>query len=468
MHSSTPSSTSLRGDIAAAIRGRSFNYTSGSLWRAIIVLSIPMVLEMVMQSVLEVVDIYFVGRLGADAVAAVGITASLIIIVFAIGLGLSMAATAMVARRTGEGDPEGASSTVWQAFLLTIGVAIPVGFVCVFIADDLLRLMGASAAVVEVGTGYAQVMLGTNATILLLFLFNAVFRGAGDASMAMRALWMANILNIILDPILIFGWGPVPAMGVTGAAVATAIGRGTGVAYQIWILMGGRGRLRVLRRHMVVHGSVLRRLVRISLPGMMQYLVGTASWLALMRIMAEFGSEALAGYTVAIRIIVFALLPSWGIANAAATLVGQNLGAKQPDRAVRSVWYCTAVDAVFLALMGATFWWFADTVVLWFVFDAAAVSVGVQSIRILTAAYPIWAVSMVLIQAFNGAGDTTTPTWIHLFAFWVIQLPVAWWLALQTELGPEGVFWGIVAGQLAAALISIWQFRLGRWKLAVV
>jgi len=460
--------SSLIGDIGAALRGKSLDYTVGSLWRAIIVLSIPMVLEMLMQSVFEVADIYFVGRLGADAVAAVGLTASLIILVFAVGLGLSMATSAMVARRIGEGDPEGAACSVWQAFILTTAVAIPVGIACVFLADDLLRLMGATPGVVEIGTGYAQVMLGSNATVLLLFLFNAVFRGAGDASVAMRALWIANVLNIILDPILIFGFGPVPAMGVTGAAVATAIARGVGVGYQIWILVRGSSRIRIARRHLVLQASVLRRLFRIALPGMMQYLVGTASWLALMRIMAEFGSEALAGYTVAIRIIIFALLPSWGIANAAATLVGQNLGAGQPDRAERSVWYVTAVDTVFLILMGATFFIFADTVVRWFVTDPEAVRVGILSIRILTSAYPIWAVGMVIIQAFNGSGDTTTPTWINFVAFWIVQIPAAWFLAVPGGFGPAGIFWAIVMGQTLAAVIAVVYFRRGNWKDTIV
>ncbi|MEQ9104009.1 MAG: MATE family efflux transporter [Rhodothermales bacterium] len=473
MHSSTDNahaaySSSLWRDISAAMRGAQFDYTSGNLWRAIIILAIPMVLEMVMQSVLEVVDIYFVGRLGADAVAAVGLTASLIIIIFAIGLGLGIAATAMVARRIGEKDVDGAGATVWQAVLLTLAVALPTGVFAIFTADDLLRLMGATESVVAIGTPYAQVMLGSNVVILMLFLLNAVFRGAGDASVAMRVLWIANILNIILDPILIFGWGPIPAYGVMGAAVATAIGRAAGIGYQVWILMGGRTRLQLRRKHMVLQTSVMRRLVRISLPGMAQYLVGTASWLALMRIMAEFGSEALAGYTVAVRIIIFALLPSWGIANAASTLVGQNLGAKQPDRAATSVWYCTLADVVFLSLMGVGFWIFADEVVGIFVSEAGARAVGVQSIHILTLAYPIWAVSMVIIQAFNGAGDTSTPTWIHFLAFWVLQLPAAWYLALHQEMGPLGVFLAIVAGQSAAAVMGAVMFRRGSWKATEV
>jgi putative MATE family efflux protein len=455
---------SLGSEILGVLRGRTRDYTRGSLWRAIIVLSVPMVLEMAMQSVFEVVDIYFVGRLGAEAVAAVGLTASLIIIVFAVGLGLSLAATAMVARRIGEKDERGAASAAWQCVVLTLAVAVPAGLVAVFISDDLLRLMGAAEAVVRTGTGYAQVMLGTNVVILLLFLFNAVFRGAGDAATAMKALWIANLFNIALDPLFIFGLGPVPAMGTTGAAIATAVGRAVGVGYQVHVLFRGSGRLRMTRQDMAFDESVARRLLRISGPGMLQYLVGTASWLALMRMMAVFGSEAVAGYTVAIRVIVFALLPSWGISNAASTLVGQNLGARRPERAERSVWYCTVVDMVFLTVLGAVFFVFAEPVVRLFVSEAGAVSVGVRSMKILTAAYPIWAVGMVTVQSFNGAGDTRTPTWIHFCAFWIIQLPVAWVLAVPGGMGPTGIFVAIVIGQTMAAAGAGWMFRRGGWK----
>lgn len=459
---------SLLSEIVGALRGRTRDYTSGSIWRAIIVLSVPMVLEMAMQSVFEVVDIYFVGKLGADAVAAVGLTTSLIIIVFAVGLGLSLAATAMVARRIGEKDERGAARAAWQSVVLTIVVAVPLGLVAVFVSDDLLRLMGATEAVIAAGTGYAQVMLGTNAVILLLFLFNAIFRGAGDAATAMKALWLANILNIVLDPVFIFGFGPVPAMGATGAAVATAVGRAVGVGYQLYVLFGPTGNIRLTRRDMVLDESVLRRLLRISGPGMLQYLVGTASWLALMRMMAVFGSEALAGYTVAIRVIIFALLPSWGISNAAGTLVGQNLGAKRPDRAEKSVWYCTAVDTVFLTVLGAVFFVFADPVVRMFVSEPGAIAVGVRSMKILTAAYPIWAISMVTVQSFNGAGDTTTPTWIQFVAYWIVQIPAAWILAISAGYGPTGIFIAIVIGQSVAALAAGWMFKRGAWKTVEV
>lgn len=451
-------------DITDALRGRSRDYTKGSLWRAIIVLSVPMVLEMLMQSIFEIADIFFVGRLGSEAVAAVGLTAALIIIVFAIGLGLSMAATAMVARRVGARDTDGAARSAWQAIVLTVAFAVPAGALGAAYAPELLGLMGASESVREIGSGYAAVMLGSNLVILLLFLFNAIFRGAGDASAAMRALWLANILNIVLDPIFIFGWGPVPAMGVTGAAVATAIGRGVGVAYQIWLLTAGKTSVRLERRHCRLDLSIQRTLIRVAGPGMLQYLVGTASWLAVMRLMAGFGSDALAGYTVAIRVIIFALLPSWGISNAAATLVGQNLGADQPDRAERSVWYCTLLDMGFLALMGITFWILAPQTVAIFVDAPAARAVGIESMRILTLIYPIWAVGMVTVQSFNGAGDTTTPTWIHFFCFWVLQLPLAWLLAYPAGWGTAGVFWAIAGAQVVAAIVCAHLFRQGRWK----
>lgn len=459
-----PNSTSLWRDIIGALRGKTHDYTSGSLWRAILVLSVPMVLEMMMQSVFEIVDIFFVGRLGSDAVAAVGLTASFIIILFAIGLGLSMAASAMVARRIGENDPDGAARASWQAIVLTVGFGIPAGILGAYFAPEILGFMGASDHVKEIGSGYAAVMTGSNLVILLLFLFNAIFRGAGDASAAMRALWLANILNIILDPMFIFGFGPIPEMGVTGAAVATTIGRSVGVAYQIWILLGGRTRVQLRREHCHLDRSVLRTTLKISGPGMLQYLVGTASWLAVMRLVADFGSDALAGYTIAIRVIIFALLPSWGVSNAAATLVGQNLGAGKPERAEKSVWLCTWLDVAFLSTLGLIFWILAPEVVAIFVTAPEAKRVGIESMRILTMIYPVWAVGMVTVQSFNGAGDTKTPTWIHFFSFWLFQIPVAWYLAHEGGFGTAGIFYAIAVAQCVAAAWSAYLFRKGRWK----
>ncbi len=459
---------SLWSDIRDSIRGSRRDYTTGSIGRAILVLAVPMVLEMLMQSVFEVADIYFVGRLGADAVAGVGLSASLIILVFAIGLGLAMAAAAVVARRMGEKDHEGAAHSAAQAILASVAVSIPIGIAGAWYAPELLALMGASASVIEIGTGYTAVLFGSNITIILLFLINSIFRGAGDAASAMRALWMANLLNIALDPIFIFGLGPVPAMGATGAAVATAIGRSVGVAYQLKILFGGTGNLKLALRHFGIDRALIARLLRISGPGMLQYLVGTASWMALMRIMAEFGSEALAGYTIGIRVIVFALLPSWGVSNAAATMVGQNLGALKPDRAERSVWICVVVDAVFLGLLGLLIIVANKPIMELFSSDPEVIRIGSRALWIMALSFPIWAVGMITVQAFNGAGDTTTPTWINLGAYWIIQIPLAWYMAIPLGMGPTGVFIVIGIAQVVLAIIGVVLFRKGIWKRKVV
>lgn len=459
---------SIWSDIRDSIRGSRRDYTQGSIGRAILVLAVPMVLEMMMQSVFEVADIWFVGKLGADSVASVGLAASLIILVFAIGLGLAMAAAAVVARRIGEKDHEGAAHSAAQAIIACVGVSIPIGILGAVYAPELLTLMGATASVVEVGSGYTAVLFGSNLTILLLFLINSVFRGAGDAAAAMRALWIANILNIALDPIFIFGFGPVPAMGTTGAAVATAIGRSIGVAYQLKILFGGSGNLKLGLRHFGIDPALIGRLLKISGPGMLQYLVGTASWMALMRIMAEFGSEALAGYTIAIRVIIFALLPSWGVANAAATMVGQNLGALKPDRAERSVWICCLVDAVFLGALGLVIIAFSRPLMTAFTADPEVIRVGARALWIMALSFPIWAVGMITVQAFNGAGDTTTPTWINLMAYWIVQIPLAWYMALPMGLGPTGVFIVIGIAQVVLAIIGTIWFRTGVWKRKVV
>ncbi|MFT5515064.1 MAG: putative MATE family efflux protein [Rhodothermales bacterium] len=432
------------------------------------VLAIPMVLEMMMQSVFEVVDIYYVGKLGADAVASVGLAASLIIVVFAIGLGLAMAAAAVVARRIGEKDPEGAAHTAAQAILASIVISIPIGVVGAIYAPELLGLMGASPSVVQVGSGFAAVLFGSNITILLLFLINSVFRASGDAASAMRALWLANLLNIALDPVFIFGFAFIPAMGATGAAVATAIGRSIGVAYQLKILFGSGGQIRLRPHHFMVDGALIKRLLRISGPGMIQYLVGTASWMALMRIMAVFGSEALAGYTISIRVIIFALLPSWGVANAAATMVGQNLGAKKPDRAERSVWICAAVDAVFLGVLGLVIGLASEPIMHAFTQDPEVIRIGARSMSIMALSFPIWAVGMITVQAFNGAGDTTTPTWINLISYWIVQLPLAWYLAVPAGYGPTGVFATIAISQVVLAAVGTIWFRRGSWKRKIV
>lgn len=455
-------------DLKGAFLGVQHDYTNGPLGRAIFLLSVPMVLEMLMQAVFEVADVFFVSKLGADAVAAVGIGASLLILVFTIGIGLSMAATAVVARRIGEQDPEGGAVAAFQAFILTLAISIPVALLGIIYAPEMLMLMGASPEVVEIGTPYCAILFGTNITILLLFLLNAVFRGTGDAVLAMRVLWLANGLNIILDPILIFGLGPVPAMGVTGAAVATAIGRGTGVVLQLYLLTRGSGRIRWARRHMKLVPTVMKGLLKVSGPGMVQYMVGTASWLLLIRILAAFGSAALAGYTIAIRVFVFALLPSWGLGNAAATLVGQNLGAGKPDRAERSVWITSFTNVVFLGLFSLILLFQSEAIVRFFTPEPEVVFYGAMGLEIISYSYIFLAFGMVTVQAFNGAGDTTTPTWINLISYWIVQLPLAYALAHPYGMGPQGVFIAITVSQIVLAGIGVLWFRQGKWKLKQV
>ncbi len=451
-------------DIWAAITGNQQSFTEGPLGRAILILAVPMVLEMLMQAVFEVADVFFVGKLGAEAVAAVGITASVLVLVFAIGIGLAMAATAMVARRYGEGDSDGASRAAVQSIIVAALVSIPIAVIGVVYAKDLLQLMGADAAVVQVGIPYFRIMFASNIVILLLFLINSVFRGTGDAVFAMRSLWIANILNIILDPIFIFGFMFVPAMGVTGAAIATVIGRGIGVAYQLRLLTSGRGRITIRRDHMALNSNVMTALLRVSGPGVLQYLVGTASWMGIMRILTEFGSAVVAGYTIAIRIIVFALLPSWGIGNAAATLVGQNLGALKPDRAERSVWITGWINTAFLSVSGLLMWIFAEQILRVFTDVPAAIEAGAECLRIIAYSYPFFGFGMVIVQAFNGAGDTWTPTKINFIAFWIIQIPLALWLGFRVFDSPSGVYLAIAFAQASLAVIGSWWFSRGTWK----
>ena len=451
-------------EVRTVFKGGHKDYTSGGIGRAIVLLAIPMVLEMLMQSVFELVDAYFVGQLGADALAAVGVAGSLLILVLAVGFALSMAVTATVARRIGEKDEEGAGVASFQALVLGLVISIPVSLLGIFFAPEMLRLMATPESVIEVGTGYTAVLFGTNAVIMFLFLINAIFRGAGDAVLAMKVLAVANALNIILDPLLIFGWGPFPEMGVTGAAVATSIGRGLGIGYQIYLLVGGKSRihLRVEQARIVV--DVMKRLIRISGPAVLQYLIGTASWLALFRIINTFGEAAAAGYTVAIRILIFALLPSWGMGNAAATLVGQNLGAGKPDRAERSVWISSYSNAVFLGIVAVCMYIFAEPLMAFFTDDAKVIEIGMDCLRIVSYTYVLFAFGMVTVQAFNGAGDTTTPTWINFVSYWLVQIPVAYVLAHPVGWEASGVFAAVAVAQAALALISVWIFRLGYWK----
>src|SRR5467141_151457 len=469
-HSPSPEGTpanppGLWSSIREALRGSHQDFTTGSLNRAILLLAIPMVLEMVLESLFAVVDVFWVGRLGADAVATVGLTESLLSLVFAVGLGLSLSTTAMVARRIGEKDPAGAAVAGVQAIVIGIGISFLIGIPCAFYGPQLLGMMGASPQIVAVGGGYARIALGGSGAIMLLFLNNAIFRGAGDAAIAMRLLWVSNIINLVLDPCLIFGWGPFPKLGVTGAALATFTGRSIGVLYQFYRLLRGSERIRILRSQIHLNFSVLLRLLRVSLTGILQFAIAHPSWPGLVRIVSIFGPAALAGYTIAIRVVIFAILPSWGLSNAAATLVGQNLGAKQPERAEAAVWRTGLYNMLFLGSLGVFFVLLAEPVIRLFTHDPAVVPLAVSCLRILSYGNIGYAYGMVMLQAFNGAGDTVTPTIVHFFGFWLLEIPLAWFLAITLGMQSRGVFWSIVIAEAAIAAAGIILFKRGRWKV---
>ncbi len=449
--------------VREALVGTHRDYTEGSIGRAITLLAIPMVLEMVMESMFGVTDMFWVSHLGKDAVATVALTESMLTLVFVVAMGLSMATTAFVARRIGEKDPAGAAVAAVQAIIIGLVVSAVWGVAGVLFAQDLLRLMGATPSIIATGQRYTAVLLGGSVTILLLFLTNAVFRGAGDAAIAMRVLWLANIINIALDPCFIFGLGPFPRLGVEGAAVATTIGRGCGVAYQLTVLLRGQGRVVIRVQQIRVHAEVMWRLLKVSFNGMFQFLLSMGSWVALVRMIALFGSAALAGYAIAIRVVIFVILPSWGMSNAAATLVGQNLGAGKPDRAAQSVWRAGFYNMIFLGSVALIFLVFAEPVIRLFTNDPAVLPVGVACLRVVSCGNVCYAYGMVMVQAFNGAGDTFTPMIINLFCYWLFQLPLAWILSHQTHLGPTGVFLAIPIAEAGIAVVSILVFRRGRW-----
>jgi len=450
--------------VREAIGGSRQDFTEGSLGRAILLLAVPMILEMLMESVFAIVDVFWVSRLGADAVATVGITESMLAIVYAISLGLSMSAAAMVARRIGERNPDQAAVSAVQAIGVGVMVGLVVGATGTVLAPKLLQLMGASTELVASGHRYTSVMLGSSFVILQLFLINAIFRGAGDAAIAMRVLWLANLINLLLDPCLIFGLGPFPALGVTGAAVATTTGRSVGVIYQLVVLARGRSRIVVRREHLQLHPIVMLRLLRLSANGILQVAIGTASWLGLVRILSRFGSNALAGYTIGVRIILFALLPSWGMSNAAATLVGQNLGARRPDRAERSVWLAGFYNMCFLGGVGLLFVLFAPGLIRLFTSDPLVTPFAVDCLRIVSCGFLFYAYGLVFSQAFNGAGDTLTPTLLNLTCFWLWEIPMAYLLSIRLGLGPRGVFVSITIAFSTLALLGGLVFRRGRWK----
>jgi putative MATE family efflux protein len=454
---------SLWQSVKEALRGSHQDYTTGSLNRSILLLAIPMVLEMVLESLFAVVDVFWVSHLGADAIATVGLTESVLTLVFAVGMGLGMSTTAMVARRIGEKDADGAAISAVQAVFLGLIVSLSLGVPFFMLAPRVLGLMGATPAIIASGTNYTRIALGGSGVVLMLFLNNAIFRGTGDAAIAMRLLWVSNILNLILDPCLIFGLGPFPKMGVTGAALATFTGRGIGVLYQFYRLGKGTERLQILSRHLRLHGTVLWRLVRVSISGILQFLISQASWIGLVRIVSLFGASAVAGYTIGIRIVIFAILPSWGLSNAAATLVGQNLGAGHPDRARNAVWRTGLWNMIFLGSVGIVFIAFAPWIIGLFTSDRAVVPVAINCLRIFSCGNIAFAYGMVLLQAFNGAGDTVTPTYINIFGFWILEIPLAWWLATQTRMHTNGVFISVVVAESVIVLISIVIFRQGRW-----
>ena len=462
--SSTPKPsrwTTIRESLAGSHHG---SYTEGSIDRAIVLLAVPMVLELVLESVFAVVDVFFVSRVGPDAVATVGLTEAMMTLIYAVAMGLGMGATATVARRMGEKDPDGAAIAAVQAIALGLLVAIPVGLLGFSFARPLLALMGATPDVLA-HSSFTAILFGFNGVILMLFLINAVFRGAGDAAIAMRVLWIANAINICLDPCLIFGLGPFPRLGVTGAAVATTTGRGVGVLVQLYFLSRNDGRIVVRRRHLRLNPAVMVNMLRLSGSAVFQMFIGTTSYIGVMRIIASFGSVSVAACTIVIRIIMFVLMPSWGLSNAAATLVGQNLGAGQPERAESSAWRACWLNVAVLGVLGVLFVVFADVVVGWFTRDPAVLPIATLGLRIISGGFPFYAAGYVLTQSFNGAGDTWTPTLINLGCFWLFEIPLAYILGRSLGYGPPGVFWAMAIAFSVMSVVSAWLFRRGTWKL---
>ena len=447
-----------------ALSGEHRDYTTGNIGRLIVLLAIPMVLEMLMESLFGIVDIYFVARLGADSVATVMLTESNLVLVFGIALGLSMATTAVVARRIGEKDPQGAAVAATQSIIVGLALSLVVGVIGIAFAPQLLRVMGATPAVIAIGHRYTATLLGGSLVIFLIFLINAIFRGAGDPALAMRTLWLANAINIVLDPCLINGWGPFPHLGVMGAAVATTTGRGIGVAYQLHALMSGKSRVRIRLSQIRLNVDVMTRLIRVSFSGMIQFLIATASWLVLIRIVSLFGTAAVAGYGLGIRIFMFVLMPSWGLSNAAATMVGQNLGAGHPERSEQAVYRTGYYNMFYMLSLSAVFLCFAPQLTGFFTSDPDVLPVAVTLLRVLSIGNIFYAWGMVIVQAFNGSGDTVTPSIINFFCYWMFQSPLAWIFATRIGLGPKGVFGSIPMAEAAMTIAAITLFRRGSWK----
>jgi putative MATE family efflux protein len=447
-----------------SLRDNEIDFTVGPIGRALGLLAIPMMLEMAMEAVFALVDIAFVSRLGTDAVAAVGLTEALVTVLYAVAIGLGMGVTAMVSRRIGAHDADGAAQVTGQAIWVGAVLAAIIGVAGVIYASDLLRMMGASDSVIEGGHGFTATLLGGSASILYLFLLNAAFRGAGDAPVALRSLTLANGINIVLDPCFIFGYGPFPEMGVTGAAVATTTGRSIGVLYLLYYLFGSNGRLSFGLRHLRIVATLITGLIRISIGGIGQFLIATASWIVVVRVIALYGSAAVAAYTIGLRLIEFCFLPAWGMGNAAATLVGQNLGAGKPDRAEKSAWRAAKYNTVFMTVLGLVFVGFAPPIVALFTAEPEVLAYGISCLRVLGIGFPMYAVGMIVIQGLNGAGDTRTPSLLNFVSFWLVQIPLAYWLAVSVNWGPSGVFWAIVTGESLLTMLGVLVFRYGSWK----
>ncbi|MBJ6118129.1 MATE family efflux transporter [Pontibacter sp. BT310] len=452
----------------SAIKGKEYDYTTLGIRRSIVLLAIPMILEMLMESLFAVVDIFFVGRLGSDALATVGLTESIMMLIYAVGMGISIAATAMVSRRFGEKNYRKAGSITFQLLITGTGLAVLLGGTALYFTTEILSLMGASAEVIATGANYARIIFAGNFAIILLFLINGAFRGAGLPHLAMRALWIANAFNIVLDPLLIFGLGPVPGLGLDGAAWATTIGRSIGVLYQLYHLFNGKHSLKILRENLVVRVRVIIKILKLSSGGIGQYLIDSASWIFLTRIIAEFGSQALAGYTIAFRIIIFTLLPAWGLSSAAATLVGQNLGAQKAKRAEVAVWLTARYNVIFMAIIMVAFLLFGKQLSAFFSDDAVVISISSEALKIITLGYIFFGLGMVMVQAFNGAGDTRTPALINIGVLWLIEIPTAYTLAILLNMEATGIFIAIAFCHSLHALVSWWFFRQGNWKITKV
>lgn len=447
-----------------ALSGGEANILEGNINRAIILLAIPMTLEMVMESLFAVVDIFFVSKLGVNAIAAVGLTESMMTITYSLGFGLAMGTTAMVARRVGEKDIAGASASAVQVIYLGTIISIPIILVGIFFANDLLRLMGASSSIISEGVGYTKIIFASNLVIIILFLNNGIFRGAGDATLAMRSLWISNGINMVLDPMLIFGIGPFPQLGIEGAAIATVFGRTIGICYQAYHLKKGKGIIKFHKENWQPKLEIMKRLINLSAGVTAQFLIASASWIFLMRIISTFGSVALASYTLALRIVIFTILPAWGFSNAAATMVGQNLGANQPDRAEKSVWRTGLFNVIFMGIIMIIFLFFADELAEFFTDEVVVIQNAAVCLKIFAVGYLSYAFGMVLVQSFNGAGDTRTPTIMNFFIFWMMQLPLAYFLAIELEIMAPGVYWAIVISESVFTIVGYFLFKKGRWK----